>query len=225
MSKIQPRAGGAMSATRGRKGKSLFLLVLSAVAVAAGPQMAASERLTFNHSWGFDTPAQRNTKLAALDIEERKRGGYFQGFGTTIIYEGNTFITYDCTGSQATSTGNEALTTQDGTASSPSTGSQLETDTNSAGNESNTQQGSHLNGSSNTQQENTGSQTASTNAQLTNTLGALNASGGTTNQDAATNQDNSGTITANASGGTGCNFFETTKPQDKPQDKPQGESE
>lgn len=170
------------------------------------PAHVAADTLMFNASWGFDSPGNRSARANALDLELRKKGGFYDSFQTNILYDGNTFITYDCTGSNARATGTDSVTSSDARTSSPSTGSELAIDATSRGNESDIRS-SNGHGSNATDQINEGEVRSDVNSSFTNTTGPLNASGGVTNQTSRTTQSNSGAVTATSEGGVGCNFF------------------
>jgi len=106
------------------------------------PSFLLGQGLTYNSSWGFQTPNDLSTSISRLDLEERKKGGFYDGFQTETNYDGNTFLTYDCTGSSATNRANESVTSVSAQTSSPTTGSEVKLGSEATGND---QQSSVLN--------------------------------------------------------------------------------
>jgi len=169
------------------------------------PSFLLGQGLTYNSSWGFQTPNDLSTSISRLDLEERKKGGFYDGFQTETNYDGNTFLTYDCTGSSATNRANESVTSVSAQTSSPTTGSEVKLGSEATGND---QQSSVLNkGAIDGAQEATGDVESETNLNLTTETGVINAGGGSNKQDSETGQANSGNLMASAETGVGCNFF------------------
>jgi hypothetical protein len=183
--------------------RSAMIVIAAGVISHALP--ASADSLMYNASWGFENSASRSARLNSLDLELRKKGGFYDSFVTNITYDGNTFITYDCTGANARSVGTDSVISSEANTSSPRTGSELVIDAQARGNqlESEGIDGGRLVND----QSITGEIRSDVISNFTNTSGPLNASGGTTTQNSHTSQSNSGTITARAEGGVGCNFF------------------
>jgi hypothetical protein len=182
------------------------ILAITTVPPSFAPSISQADSLMYNATWGFDSPGNRSARANALDLELRKKGGFYDTFQTNILYDGNTFITYDCTGSNARATGAESVTSSDARTSSPSTGSELALDATSRGNDSDITSGDG-DGANANEQSNTGEVRADIVSNFTNTTGPLNASHGVTNQTSRTTQTNSGAVNAQSEGGVGCNFF------------------
>ena len=169
------------------------------------PSLVLADGLTYNHSWGFRSPNELSTRISRLDLEERKAGGFYGSFQSETNYEGNSFVTYDCTGSSALNRANESVTSVSAQTSSPSTGSQLELDSIATGNDQ--QSGVFDGGDIAADQEASGAVTSNSDLFLTNETGVINAGGGTNMQDSDTSQSNSGNLSASAETGVGCNFY------------------
>ena len=169
------------------------------------PSFVLGESLTYNSSWGFRSPNELSVNISRLDLEERKAGGFYNSFKSETNYEGNSFVTYDCTGSSALNRANESVTSVSAQTSSPSTGSQLELDSIATGNDQ--QSGVFDGGDIAADQEASGTVTSNTDLILTNETGVINAGGGTSTQDSDTSQSNSGNLSASAETGVGCNFY------------------
>ena len=175
------------------------------VGAICGPVMAGAQSLTYNSSWGFQTPSERATKMSRVDLELRKKGGFYDSFETNILYDGNTFVTYDCVGSNADARANDSINSQDSQTSSPSTGAHLDLATSSLGNASDALSTSKAQ-NTNTQDA-SGTISSNTSLDLKNNTGVLNAGGGKSEQTTSLVQQNDGTVTSAAEGGVGCNFF------------------
>lgn len=174
-----------------------------------------------NRPWQFASPSERNARASTLDLMERKKGGYYDGFGTEIFNEN-----YNCTGNAPSALANESVQLAEAQTSSPETGSTAETDSRATGNEADTENtvhttghrsgrghghsGSHdqapLNTSSNSQ-TNEGNVNSAANSSVDNRVGDIDASGGESNQAQNSDQVNSGTVLADGSGNVGCNFY------------------
>ena len=96
-------------------GGTVAAMMVSATALANGQFE--------NRAWQFDTAADKSVKAGIADLQERKEGGYFDGFGTTV----NNTITNETTimGDQincdvgASSVGNTSSNLADSRAGSP----------------------------------------------------------------------------------------------------------
>lgn len=179
-----------------------FTMVLSnAILIVPG----YAQSLTYNSAWGFQSPSARNTKLSRLDLELRKQAGFFNDYETNIFYDGNTFNTFDCVGSNARSVANDSVNSQDAATSSPSTGSELDLRSSAVGNSSEVEMAGVAQNT--TSQEASGANTSQTSLDLVNNTGVLNAGGGTSEQTASVVQSNEGSVSSSATDGVGCNFY------------------
>jgi len=175
------------------------------IGAVCSPVWAGAQTLTYNSSWGFQTPSDRATKMSRVDLELRKKGGFYDSFETNILYDGNTFVTYDCVGSNSEARANESVNSQSSQTSSPSTGADLDVSTSALGNASDALVTSKAK-STNTQDA-SGAISSDTSLNLKNNTGVLNAGGGKSEQTTSLVQQNEGTVTSSAEGGVGCNFF------------------
>ncbi|WP_199489581.1 hypothetical protein [Pseudotabrizicola alkalilacus] len=168
------------------------------------PQPAHANGWLESRSWQFETSADKANQSAVLDMIERKKGGYYDGFSTTVNNYSNTNIgtqvncnnVADATGNIATNsqtanspqvsntsgvtsgaTGNEA---QNGTSGSDTAGNGLGNDQNNSGNVSSGVAGSNSSSSS----------------------GAMNI--GSSDQDLSNSQTNTGNQTASITDSTAC---------------------
>src|SRR6056297_613429 len=187
----------------GCSGQDRVLAVGAVACLLAIP--AHAQQLTYNSSWSFQTSSERSTKLSRVDLELRKKGGFYDSFETNILYDGNTFLTYDCVGSNARSSANDSVNSQDASTSSPSTGSELELSTSALGNSSDAQASAEAQNA--VSQESSGANTSEAAVDLTNNTGVLNAGGGTSEQTSSLAQSNEGAVSSSATSGVGCNFY------------------
>ena len=199
-------------------GKGAVVAVL--VTSLCGPAIANG--FGENRPWQFATPGERNARASTLDLMERKKGGYYDGFGTEVFNEN-----YNCTGNAPSALANESVQLAEAQTSSPETGSTAETDSRATGNEADTENTVHttgnrsgrgknrdsqshaqapLNTSSNSQ-TNEGNVNSAANSSVDNRVGDIDASGGESNQAQNSDQVNSGTVLADGSGNVGCNFY------------------
>lgn len=196
------------------------LAAIAAGCVAALLAMPAQANgLSENGSWQFQTTQDKVNKGAVVDLIERKKGGYYDSFKTTI--NNNTYIDkqYNCSLS-AYSQGNSGSNGMTASTSSPSTSNSGST---SAGTGANTASNGvsqfglpgvlvALNGTTNpgtgavaNTQSNSGSLSSGVSGSSTSaTTGAISANGGRTDQALNSDQNNSGAQTASVSGSTAC---------------------
>lgn len=161
-----------------------------------------------SRSWQFQTSADRANNAAVLDMIERKKGGYYDGFSTTVNTYNNTNI-----GSQincnnlAEATGNAAQNAQ--SANSPNVNNESSTEASSGGNVAdNTTDGKGGNGGIGNDQSNTGDVSSGIdNSHTSSSSGPIN--GGPSNQDLHNHQDNSGNQYASVDG-TACDMTGST---------------
>jgi hypothetical protein len=192
-------------------GKRNFMkmLTLTGVAVAVMTSPTFANGLLENRPWQFQTTADKANKSVVLDLIERKKGGYYDGFRTVQ----NTYIgaQFNCS-NNAQSTGNLANNSQAGPStsdnsasniSSDSTGNSDTTSSNAAGNAAGTGTvGADL-ASMTGSQDNSGTIDSGVAGSTIGGSGAV--SNGSTNQDLSNNQDNSGNQASGVDGSTACN--------------------
>lgn len=162
-------------------------------------QTAEANGLGEGRPWQFDTSADKSAKAAELDLMERKKGGYYDGF--TNIYNSTTNIgtQINCS-NDASATGNIAQNGQTGNA--PSGVATNNTDSEAIGSDSQ-QDTSEGEGSSSNEQSNSGSVDSSVQNSPSNSTTGISGLAGS-DQDLTNNQDNSGTQIAGVDSSTAC---------------------
>lgn len=188
-----------------------------AAALLAAP--AQANGLGDNGSWQFQTSQDKVNKGAVVDLIERKKGGYYDSFKTTI--NNNTYIDkqYNCSLS-AYSQGNSGSNGMTASTSSPSTSNSGSTSSSTGANTASNGVSQFglpgvlvaLNGTTNpgtgavaNTQSNSGSLSSGVSGSSTSaTTGAISADGGRTDQALNSDQNNSGAQTASVSGSTAC---------------------
>jgi hypothetical protein len=170
-------------------------------------------------SWQFQTSQDKVNKGAIVDLMERKKGGYYDSFKTTI---NNTNITnidkqFNCSVG-ATTTGNAGSNSTTASTSSPQVSNPSTT---TAGTTANTASngvsqaglmgvlvagvGTPPQGVVDSNQNNSGQLSSGISGSSTNsTTGAIAANGGRTDQALNSLQTNAGTQTASIAGSTAC---------------------
>lgn len=157
-----------------------------------------------NRPWQFETPQEKSSKAGVLDLVERKKGGFYDGFNTVVYNTTNIGSQINCNNT-ATTNANIADNGQGGAA--PTSAPQTSTSSSAVGSESSTD----LAGSG----ADSGSDSATNNQQ---NEGALNAetSGtsvgsslndfviGSTNQNIDNQQSNSGTLSSSLQDSVAC---------------------
>lgn len=178
-------------------GASLAILATSAMANAWYESRA----------WQFDTTADKANKAAILDMIERKKGGYYDGFSTTIQNNNTTNIgTQINCNNLAEAIGNEADNGQ--TANSPSISNSSDTTSSSNGNVADN--GTGLGGGDiGNDQGNSGDVTSGIDGSTSSSSGPVN--GGPTDQVLNNTQDNSGNQTASLNDSTACDMTGTIR--------------
>ena len=162
--------------------------------------------------WQFQTSADRANKAVVLDLIERKKGGFYDGFSTNIFNETNIGSQINCN-NNANATANIADNGQAGpnteangtpsiTADSTGNSDTTSAQSNGPGN------GGAVGGGDTNQassQDNSGSIDSSVdNSNIDNSFGDV--ANGDTNQALNNDQNNSGNQTAGVDGSTACNF-------------------
>jgi hypothetical protein len=199
-------------AVMGRKNLKT-ILTLTGVAVAVMTSPAFANGLLENGPWQFQTSYDKANKSAVLDVIERKKGGYYDGFGTVQNIDARTYIgaQFNCS-NNAQSTGNLADNGQAGPSttdnsspniSSDSTGNSDTTSSDATGNAAGTGTvGADL-ASVTGSQDNSGSIDSGVDgSRIGGFGGVLN---GSTDQDLVNDQNNSGEQTAGIDTSTACN--------------------
>jgi hypothetical protein len=180
---------------------------------------ARANGLGENGSWQFNTTQDKVNKGAVVDLMERKKGGYYDSFQTTI--NNNTYIDkqYNCSLS-AYSQGNSGTNGMTASTSSPSVNNAGSTTAGTQANTANSgvsqfglpgvlvalngaglpSSGAVANTQSNSGTLGSGVSGSSTSA----STGAISSGGGHSNQALNSEQSNAGTQTASVSGSTAC---------------------
>jgi hypothetical protein len=119
--------------------KIVLVSIISVVAGMGVSQAVFANGQFENRPWQFQTPSERSVRAGLADLQERKKGGFFDGFNTTINNRFDTNIFGDQINCdiQATTLGNSGSNLVDGTAGSP-IGSTDAFDTDSRGNTNDT---------------------------------------------------------------------------------------
>lgn len=164
-----------------------------------------------SRSWQFDTSADKANKAAVLDMIERKKGGYYDGFSTTVYNYSNTNVgTQINCNNVADATGNEAGNSQ--VANSPNVENNSGIDSGASGNEATNQidgpgKGFGSSGAGN-EQTNTGDVGSNvSDSSSSSSSGPINS--GTSRQGLHNHQDNSGNQYASVDG-TACDMTGST---------------
>lgn len=186
---------------------SLVLCGLAAAIGCALPSGAAFANGWYeSRSWQFDTSADKANKAGVLDMIERKKGGYYDGFKTTVTNYNTTNIgTQVNCNNTADSRGNAADNGQ--TANSPTVGNSAGTSSGATGNTaSNNSDGK---GGVDSGQTNSGTVSSGvTNSNTSTSSGAITT--GSSNPVLNNSQQNSGTQTASIAGSTACDLTGAT---------------
>lgn len=186
---------------------------LVAVCLCILPTLVNANGQFENRAWQFDTASQKSVKAGILDLQERKKGGFFDGFNTTV----NNSLTTNVFGDQincdvrASALGNSDTNILDSRAGSP-VGSSDAFDASSQGNTSDTianlgDPGQSSGGDVINDQTSTNSPVSSTidNSGVNLDIGEQT-SNGTNNLELASNQSNTGaSLDASILNSTACN--------------------
>ena len=186
----------------------LFSMTLIAGMGAMLATPSFSNGLVENRPWQFQTTADKANKAAVLDIIERKKGGFYDGFNTYNTTNIGSQI--NCNNS-ANATGNIADNVQAGPNTEANGDPNISAD--SAGNsDADTVQSDGLSaGESNNSgsQENSGKTDSTVDgSDINNSSGDV--TNGNTNQDLNNDQDNMGAQDAGVDGSTACDLQGTT---------------
>ncbi|SMO53053.1 hypothetical protein SAMN06265173_10534 [Thalassovita litoralis] len=181
-------------------------LMLAAVLVGASALSVQANGLGEDRSWQFDTSADKANKAAVLDLIERKKGGYFDSFDTTVNYYIGTQI--NCSNT-ASATGNIADNAQTGNAPDVSADGTLTADsTGNISDSTSTTDGLGDSGSVDGSQTNTGDVDSSVWGSRVDGSNVLNLDG--SNQHLDNIQDNSGDQIATVDNSTACDMGGST---------------
>ena len=203
----------------GRQWRAIRTAGLAAMSACLwlGAQQAAANGLGDNGSWQFQTSQDKVNKGAIVDLMERKKGGFYDSFKTTINNTTNIDKQFNCSVG-ATTTGNAGSNGMTASTSSPSVSNPSTT---TAGTAANTASngvsqsglmgvlvagiGTPPQGVVDSNQSNSGTLSSGVSGSSTNsTTGAISADGGRTDQALNSLQSNSGTQTASIQGSTAC---------------------
>ena len=175
----------------------VIALALPLMAMPAKPILA--NRLGENSAWQFDTTADKANKAAVLDMMERKKGGYYDGFTTVYNSTTNIGTQINCSNS-ASATGNVAQNGQTGNSTSATSGTTVNSD--ATGNDS-TEASGDGDGANSTDQTNSGSVDSDVLNSPSNSDTSVSDLSGS-DQDLTNDQDNSGDQTATVADSTAC---------------------
>lgn len=168
-------------------------------------QTASANGWYESRPWQFDTTADKANKAVILDMIERKKGGYYDGFTTTIQNNNTTNIgTQINCNNLAEAIGNEATNGQ--TANSPSIANDADTNSSANGNVADNSAG-HEGGAIDSDQGNSGDVSSGVDGSTSSSSGPIN--GGPSDQALNNSQDNSGNQTANLTDSTACDMTGT----------------
>ncbi len=198
---------------------SLALSLIAGIVVLLTSTLASANGFGESAPWQFQTTQDKVNKGAIVDLVERKKGGYYDSFKTTINNTNNTYIDkqFNCavTSSAAGNAGENGMTAATSSPTVTNTGTNgASTNANAATNgvttpgfpgvlyaSANPNAGSLGNNQSNSGALNStvsGSSTSSTS-------GAIAAGGGVSDQVLNSNQSNQGSQTSSVAGSTACN--------------------
>lgn len=188
-----------------RPGRAIGALI-AAMALSTAT-IATANGVSENVSWQFETTADKANKAMVLDMSERRRGGYYDGFGTTVNNHNTTNV-----GTQvncnvgANAIGNQAQNSQ--VANSPTVSNTSSTDSSSTGNAAQNGSGDGT-GATDTAQDNSGDVSAGVSgSDTTSSSGAI--STGSSDQALNNHQDNSGNQYASVDNSLACDMTGST---------------
>ncbi|MBV7433859.1 hypothetical protein KRX19_02375 [Cardiobacteriaceae bacterium TAE3-ERU3] len=170
------------------------------------PAYAAGGWSNENTPWQFESNADKANKMLVLDVMEKKKGGYYDGFKTVTNITNNIDKQINCQ-FQPTAKANESQIAQTAQTSSPQAPVSANSNSDSAGN-SYSKAGDEQNSSTDTnRQNNTGSVSASVDHSPSSANGGvINAGNGQTSQSGHSTQSNSGHQSVTTNGGQACEF-------------------
>lgn len=184
------------------------VLLVSLVASAGG---VAANGLGENRSWQFDTSSDKANKAFVIDVIERKKGGFFDGFDnnfiTTNFNTTNIGSQVNCNNA-ANATGNIADNGQAGPSTVSNSNPNVVADSNGNLTDNQANSDGASSGSSPTfggSQDNTGAVSSSVSGSTIDS-GVSGVSNGNTDQALNNTQDNSGNQTAGVDSSTACSM-------------------
>ncbi|WP_297542832.1 hypothetical protein [Roseovarius sp.] len=187
----------------------IFKVATVALCTFSAPAVLANGYLE-NRPWQFQTTADRANKAVVLDLIERKKGGFYDGFITNIHNETNIASQINCN-NNANATANIADNGQAGPNTS-SNGTPTISADGTANSDSSSVAEDPSSGGLTTQtsnQTNSGQITATIgNSDIQNSFG--NVTNGGTDQALNNDQQNSGSQTAGVESSTACNMQGST---------------
>jgi hypothetical protein len=181
--------------------RAIWVATPSALVIATITLMAVTNGYVESSSWQFVSTNQKTANIAALDMLERKKGGYYDGFTTTIYNSTITNIGTQLNCSNiADAKGNQAQNSQGGSNGQLNAAANI--DSSSVGNDSLTGTDSGT-GTTDTNQTNSGELNSSvTGSEVETTTGGI--INGATDNDLNNNQDNSGDQSATIADSVAC---------------------
>lgn len=190
---------------RRRAREGLGLTTLSVAALV--PLVAMANGLGESRSWQFDSTADKANKAVVLDMIEKKRGGYYDGFDTTVYNTTNIGSQVNCN-NIADATGNIAENVQGGSSAGISPDSALNAD--STGNDNSSDSGSDgASGDIDTDQDTDGPISAEIDGSSSSS-DVSDVRVGDSAQDLVNGQDNSGNQYADVENSTACQLEGST---------------
>lgn len=191
--------------------KSVTIIVaIACVAAVSSTNSVAANGLLENRPWQFDTPHEKSAKAGVLDVIERKKGGYYDGF-TTVFYDTTNIGSQINCSTTATSNANIADNQQGG--ASVSSAPQNSSRSDAIGSTTAAQQDSLGSGTSsdvvNNDQNNSGAiNSAVYGAPVESSLSNIDVGG--TVQELGNTQSNSGDLSATLDDSTACTMTGAT---------------
>lgn len=180
---------------------------LSIAMLSATSSTAYANGLEESYAWKFRSDFDRSALAATLDMIERKKGGFYDGFDTIVnnVSATNIGTQINC-GNTSNAIGNEADNGQSGNA--PNVDAQISNTADAKGSESNGQT-SGDGGSIGSTQTNSGSVTSGSGGNVSS-LATGSVGGGETNAVLNNDQNNSGSQSASVSDSIACGMDGST---------------
>jgi hypothetical protein len=188
-----------------RAGRRASIYIPACLAVLISVGTGHANGFGESSPWQFRTANERAVNIGIVDVMERKRGGFYDGFTTTVTNVTNIGAQINCN-NVANAIGNEATNAQVGNSVSNDLSGDLSADT--TGNSALSDIGSGS-GTTGTEQSSSGAQTSSVSDSGVS-LAAGSASNGATRNDLLNWQDNSGNQTAGVDSSTACKLAGAT---------------
>ena len=204
---IRRHRGGRYRQNRSRIQGAAALCLSVAGLLAVGGQPVQANGWLESRPWQFDTSADKANKAIVLDMIELKKGGYYDGFSTTVNNYNNTNIgtQINCTnGPEAT--GNLASNGQ--SANSPTVSNNSGIDSSATGNQADNGVGDSGGDVGNDQANGGNVSSGVTGSNSASDSGPINV--GSSDQVLGNDQDNSGSQYANVTDSTACNMSGST---------------